>query len=58
MTRYQWLVKAVTEHNSDACLLWPFSGTTKGYGHVWATIDGEYKSYQTHRLAFKISIGR
>ena len=58
MTCYEWLVKAVTEHDSDECLLWPFSATTKGYGHLSATIDGEYKSYLAHRIAFKIANGR
>jgi len=53
-SQYQWLVSAVTSHNSNACLLWPFALYTDGYGRVRMP-DGSQVSAQ--RAAFFISYG-
>jgi len=34
-TRYESLVNAIQTHNSDECLIWPFSLDADGYGRVW-----------------------
>lgn len=51
-TCFPWLLNAIMNHNSDECLLWPFS-TTGRYGQC--RFGGRYES--THRLAFYLTHG-
>ena len=52
-TRFPWLVKAISEHKSNECLLWPF-GTTGRYGTC--RFNDGYVA--THRLVFYLTHGR
>lgn len=51
-TRYEFLVQAIRNHNSDECLLWPFP-TGGRYPQVW---DGS-TTQKPHRVAFALTNG-
>lgn len=53
-TRYQWLRAAISNHDSNDCLLWPFSKSHNGYGTIWMP-DGTMA--RVHRVAFKLTYG-
>lgn len=44
------VILAVAEIDTDACILWPFSVFSNGYGRVW--FDGKY--WGVHRLTYKL----
>lgn len=54
-TCYSWFLKALADHNSDECLLWPFGLWQDGYGKVRVT-NGPL--VRVHRQAFEIMHGR
>lgn len=51
--RFPWLEKAIREHNSDECLLWPFH-TRNGYG--LCMFQGRQEC--AHRISFYLTHGR
>src|SRR5882757_5382277 len=53
-THIPWIIKALRDHTSDDCLLWPFGRGSKGYGACWF----EGRGQRAHRLAFFIAYGR
>lgn len=56
---YLWLVKAVAEHNSNKCLIWPFHVDKDGYGRVRPPVEEFGRiTFGAHRLAFKLKYGR
>lgn len=52
--RLQYLIRSIQSHNSDTCLIWPYSLTKRGYGQV--RIFG--RSNTAHRVAFRLTYGR
>lgn len=59
-SRYEWLVEALTQHNSDECLLWPFQRDEDGYGRLSLPkiMDSDNRNVGAHRLAFQLVHGR
>lgn len=58
-TRLDWLVKALSEHHSDECLIWPFKRDDDNYGRLRpAKEEGIRITVGAHRLAFKLTHGR
>jgi hypothetical protein len=57
-TRFEYLCAAISEHNSDECLMWPFSVDRDGYGKLPYVEDGKKLKVSAHRIAFKIVNGR
>lgn len=55
ITKYQWLIQAIASHQSDACILWPFSKDPKGYGCI--VVPDEHRLVKVHRAAFRIVNG-
>lgn len=53
-TKYEWLVSTIKTHNSDECIVWPFSKKEHGYGQV--NVKGDITA--CHRLVFKLTHGR
>jgi hypothetical protein len=52
-TRFPYLLETIRSHDSDECLIWPFSLTANGYGQV--TFQG--KGETAHRVAFLVTHG-
>jgi hypothetical protein len=57
-TRFDYFLSAVGSHNSDECLLWPFSVDRDGYGKLTYYDNGKELKVSAHRLAFKFVHGR
>lgn len=58
LKQYTYLVSAIKDHNSDECLVWPFSCQPKGYGQVDATDErGLHKNRRVHRVAYALVNG-
>lgn len=53
MTKFEYLTDAIQKHDSDACLIWPFTQDRQGYGKLY-----RIKDQRAHRLAFWFSHGR
>lgn len=51
--RLPWLIEAIESHNSDSCLLWPFSKNKLGYG----TMRFKGSVHLVHRVAFYLTNG-
>ncbi len=54
ITCYEWFLKALSEHDSDECLLWPFGKDQDGYGKI-RVIGGP--NTLVHRAAFRVING-
>lgn len=53
ISHLDWLIKAVKTHDSNECLLWPFSIQSQGYG----TCHVNGRHMYAHRYAFFIANG-
>lgn len=54
----EWLESAIRAHDSDECLLWPFTVDRDGYGRVCFYGDGRKERVFAHRASFRIVHGR
>lgn len=52
---YPYLIRTLSEHTGDDCLVWPFARNAQGYGIV---SSAEYGTTLVHRLAFRLANGR
>lgn len=53
-THFEWMIQAIQSHESNDCLMWPFSVDKDGYGIL--TVNRAL--LKSHRVAFKIANGR
>lgn len=53
ITRYQFLINAISNHKSDECLIWPYGKNQYGCGGV---VFGKVK-LPVHRVAFYLTYG-
>jgi hypothetical protein len=57
---YPWFLAALKAHQSDDCLIWPYSKNLKGYGQIGRKIHRGKSTAPVlvHRLAFFEAYGR
>lgn len=54
-TAYEYLKRAIANHKTDECLIWPFAKSKEGYGYL---LYPETRRYvKAHRLAYKLAFG-
>lgn len=56
--KIDWLIAAISKHNSDECLMWPFAVDRDGYGRVCFYESGKKKRVFAHRATFMVAHGR
>ncbi len=60
---YEFVLESIKNHQSDECLLWPFSCCRSGrkgqalYGQIGITTDGKMVNWRVHRLVWTLVHG-